>query len=339
MKKSRWAKLSAAALCVLLLLTACVGGNNGGNSSGGENTPGESDPSDGASDPGVEVQYTLEEIWANNQVEAVLQNRRAMSYLQEFYTGGEDTPAGTIAGQYYRVDGYLHMDMIYHEVFGDTYTEAYADAEMPGAYYNVVETDRYMFLYPSADYEHFQTALWFDKPMEDIDETLVSCSMQDDLVVVTTVTTYPYGPDNYDRTVYYLEPTFGHLIYKESTSYLLEEGRSIPDVPYGEDDNAVINVTKTTVTYDDPWSFEGPAPHEAVTGESADSCQITLIEDYGTDDARIYTFPVAHGTYVYFYSDNGGYAIYSDAGLTMEISPYGEIDISGDALTLYVVRQ
>lgn len=314
--KRQWIKLAAGVLCGAFLLAGCGGGAKY------EGPP-------------------LEEIRAGNTLGAVLEQHAAASYREESFIDGQDVPFITSEGRYYRdEDGFLRADILYDDLDGIRRVEGFAGKAYAGARYELAGAGgKSMCIFPSGEYERYIAGLWAGETIGSGTETPVEYSLQDGSAVIITLTTYPDPADSYLRTMYILDGEHGHLLYREICTYLLEEGQKIPDVPYGMDQNEVAYLVKTTISYDEPREYGGPAPHEEVIGQSSDYCELYVIEDYGTDEPAVRWYPVAHGTEMQFLSLEDEYRLYTDAELTREISFLEELNISGETANLFLVKQ
>lgn len=284
----------------------------------------------------------LAELRASNALNAVLEEHTAASFQEESFLGDhQDLPVSASEGRCYRDEnGFLRMDILYDSLGEGRRVEGFADQNFAGARYELADVDgKSMCIFPSGEYESFLAALWVGETIGMETETPVECYNQDGNVVVITLTTYPAPSDSYLRTMYILESEHGHLLYRETCTYLLEEGQPVPNAPYGEDENELAFVVKTTVSYDELREYDGPVPHEEIIGQHADYCELNVIENYGTDGPAVRWYPVAHGTELLFLSQEDGYRLYTDAELTHEIAYLGELDISGETANLFLVKQ
>lgn len=360
--KKRWIRPAPLILCAALLLAGCGNGEAPNaapadplESAGiGAGTPAETAPGGETAPetaaPGEEYfGPPLEKLRASNTLDAVLEHHTAASYREEAFLGErQELPLSASEGRYYRdVDGYLRVDIIYDSLGEKRYVEGFADQNFAGARYELTDVDdvddaggKSMCIFPSGEYEAFMSALWVGETIAMETETPVDCYPQDGRVVVTSLTTYPPPADSYLRTMYILESEHGHLLYRETYTYLLEEGQQIPNVPYGEDDNEVAYVVRTTVSYDELRELGEIAPHEEVIGRHSDYCELSVIEGYGSDEPVVRWYPVAHGTDLLFLSlEEDAYRLYTDAELTREINFLGELDTGGETANLFLVKR
>lgn len=355
MKKQRIRPVLGA-LCAALLLAGCGDGaaQNAAptdpvpSESAGVNTAAPEETAPGGEAPEEEPTApadgyagpALEEIRANNTLDALLERHTAASYREEDYPDGLETPFSTSEGQFYRdADGYLRVDIVYENEGGKRYVEGFADQDFAGARYDTADlSGKSMCIFPSGEYESFMAELWIGETIGSEGEMPVEYSFQDGSVVVVTLTTYPAPTDSYLRTMYILDGEYGNLLYREVCVHHLEEGQEIPDVPYGMDENEITYLVKTTFSYDEPREYDGPAPHEEVIGQHADYCELSVIEDYGADAPVVRWYPVARDTELLFLSLEDDYKLYADAELTREIDFLDELDISGEAANLFLIK-
>ena len=317
--KQAFLKGMAGALTLTLLAAGC----------------GQGSASSSASSGGEEAAFTLEDIRKNNTVEAALSRHSAFSYQQDTYLGEDSQPVSSTMGQYRREGGKLQFYAAFHDRDGGVaYQQGYADDTYPGALYETSNSgEKYLTLYPQGEYEAALSALWSPAAVteEGEQETLDSCTLQDGVVVVTSTTTYRQEAEYYERNLYYLEPDTGLLLYQETTSYTLSQGQSVPDVPYGQDTAPVMSVTKTTVTYDDPFTQEAD-PHGEILDENG--CRLTLtVAPQGAEE--VLQYPVAQGTHIFFQSQEGA-ALYLDEDLSQDVTDE-DLTADGPRMELFAV--
>ena len=268
--------------------------------------------------------YTPDEIRENNSVKNVLSRHNTMTYTRTF-TDGEGNVNGTVREQFTMNDGFLQTNSDYTDETGSVVysNQGYADSTYAGASYGLSsDGTRNMTLYPDNEtYESFADLWIAAADDESVTEAVTDTSEQDGAVIVTTRTDYRDEADLYAVTLYYVDPETDDLLYMEVTSYNTQN-------------DAVVAVTKTEISYDAPATFEAK-PFEAII-TSSDYCEVSLIVNPQRDDMHVFWYPVAHGTEVGF-APLSDYTLYTDEELTQEIDPTVGIDISGEACNIFAV--
>lgn len=315
--------IAILALCVLAL-SGCSSGK-----------PDVSLPDTTPDDANNNMTYTLEEIYANNSVENVLRDHTVFTCHMDTYEGADsDTPIGTSDKQFSMEDGSMQMTAHYSYDGTDSYQWVGADKDFNGASYTVFDGEKHFIACPGDEYQDLITANWMGEDLSLMDETILSTSMQDGAAVIETLTTYKQEAEMYARTLYYVDPETGLLYGMETTTYSLPEGTEIPDAVYGMDENEVLTVQKTAVTYDTPITFDVD-PKAEIIGQGQDYCEVTFDINPATDQMEVNWYPIAHGTHISFYSAEN-YTVYDDETLENDVT-YEDIISEGEAMTLYMV--
>ena len=270
--------------------------------------------------------YTPTEIRASNSARNLLTHHNTVAYTRTF-TDSEGNISGTVCEQYTMADGLLQTNSAYTDETGNVILsqQGHADSTYAGATYGLSgDGEKYMTLYPNNEMYEDSVDTWLAAIDEDsMTETVTGTSEQDGAIIVTTRTEYRDEADLYEETLYYIDPETDDLLYMEVTSYNTQ-------------DDSVVAVVKTEISYDAPVTFEAK-PFETIIADQ-DYCEVNLIVNPQQDDMTAYWYPVAHGTELTFvpFSD---YTLYSDEELTQVIDASLGIDISGEVCNIFAVPQ
>lgn len=307
------------------LTLALLAGCGGGTGSAAGNSAAQPEQSAQEQGSGIPT-YTPAEIRENNSARNLLTHHSALTYTRTF-ADGEDNVNSTICEQYTMIDGFLQTNAAYADETGTVVysQQGYADGTYAGATYALSsDGGMYMTLYPNNETYESACDIWLAAADDDsMTETVTDTSEQDGAVIVTARTDYPDEEDLYEITLYYVDPETDDLLYMEATSYDAQ-------------DDSVVAVVKTQISYDDPVAFTDK-PFETIITDS-DYCEVNLIVDPQQDDMTVCWYPVAHGTQLSFMPVLN-YTLYSDEELTQEIDTSVGIDVPGEVFNIFAVPQ
>ena len=350
-------KITALLLALLVAVTfaACASTDEPADGNDGNNAPADNIVTDEVEAP-VDDGETAPEADGENVNQEVpditLQQIRDSNYLGDLMYANQtirvvDTVlssdlVATNTNTYefsYNQEGYPIMQGLYKsEETGDAETYYYATDGLAASFDVYVGFSKSVTLFPTNQYTMNLENNW-DWFLPNVDyEEIVDISLQDGATIVETLDYDEEYGQNYLRTLYYLDENM-HIVYKETTYYLVTEGATVSkDIPYGMDTAPIVSVDRITFEYGTELSLDLSTKETLMTG---DVCEVTVHIVNGEEtetqvlnvakDAMLMVMSAAPDNQE---SDVVVYNFYADEGLTEFIDL---VDLSGTTAEVWAV--
>lgn len=231
---------------------------------------------------------------------------------------------------YYQDNGYPAMQAAYHnDESGDSETMLLAGDNYAASYDEYIGFNKTLTVIPTPYYEGQLDAFW-DQICPNPDyEVLTNTSVQDGATVFETFSYDEEYGENYTRGLYYLDGK-GRIIYKELTTYLVEENAEIDAyLPYGIDEAPIMYIDTYTVEYGVDRQLDLSTDKRLTEG---DTCEVTVHIVEG-DYTETQTVNVVKDALLMVMNSYSVYETFTDEAMT-DIFDIAE-DMTGDTLEIW----